>query len=290
VAYALAAYLWWGMVPIYFKAVAYVPAMEVLAHRIVWSVVLLIILMRVYGRWRTALEALRCPKTVITLCVTTLLLALNWFTFIWAVAHDQVLQASLGYFINPLLSVLLGFVFLGERLRRWQMFSVALATVGVIYLTIACGQMPAVALILATTFGVYGLLRKTAKVDALVGLTVETVLIGPFALAYLIYLGVGGVGFFATVSRGTDLLLAFAGVVTAVPLLWFANAARRLRLSTLGFLQYIAPSLQFLLAVAAYGEIFTKEHLITFTCIWTALVIYSIDTAKKKGVRMIFGR
>ena len=278
--YGLAAYMWWGMVPIYFKAVADVPAAEVLAHRIVWSVVLLIVLMRVYGRWRTVLEALRSRKTVITLCGTTLLLTVNWFTFIWAVAHDQVLQASLGYFINPLLSVLLGFVFLSERLRRWQMFSVALATGGVIYLTIVYGQMPIVALVLATTFGFYGLLRKTAKVDALAGLTVETVLIGPFALAYLIYLGIGGVGFFATISHGTDLLLAFSGVVTAVPLLWFANAARRLRLSTLGFLQYIAPSMQFLLAVAAYGETFTKEHSIAFTCIWTALLIYSIDTAR----------
>jgi chloramphenicol-sensitive protein RarD len=280
VMYGLAAYAWWGLVPIYFKAVAHVPAMEVLAHRIVWSVVLLAVLMRVYGRWRAAIESLRTRQTVITLCGTTLLLAVNWFTFIWAVAHEEVLQASLGYFINPLLNVLLGFVFLRERLRRWQTFSVALAAAGVTYLTISYGQMPYIALILATTFGFYGLLRKTAKVDALVGLTVETMLIGPFALAYLIYLGVGGVGLFGTVSLTTDGLLALAGVVTAVPLLWFANAARRLRLSTLGFLQYIAPSGHFLLAVVAYGEAFTVTHLITFTCIWIALAIYSIDTAR----------
>ncbi len=280
VMYGLAAYGWWGLVPIYFKAVARFPAVEVLGHRIVWSVVLLAILMRLYGRWHAAMDVLRSPRTVVTLCGTTLLLAVNWFTFIWAVAHDELLEASLGYYINPLLSVLLGFVFLRERLRPWQMFGVALAAVGVTYLTVSYGRVPYIALVLAVTFGFYGLLRKTAKVDALVGLTVETVLIVPFALAYLIYLGVTGAGSFAVESWSTDLLLAAAGVVTALPLLWFAHAVRRLRLSTLGFLQYIAPSGQFLLAVAVFGENFTLAHMITFGCIWIALVIYSIDTAR----------
>jgi chloramphenicol-sensitive protein RarD len=280
VVYAVAAYGWWGLVPIYFKAVAHLPPAEVLAHRIVWSVVLLAVLMRVYRRWVDGWTALRDRKTLLTLCGTTLLLALNWFTFIWAVAHEQVLEASLGYFINPLFTVLLGFVFLRERLRRWQTASVALATVGVTYLTVAYGHMPVVALLLAGTFGFYGLLRKTAKVDALVGLTVETMLIGPVALGYLIYLGAEGSGYFGAVSRGMDALLAFAGVVTALPLLWFAHAARRLRLSTVGFLQYIAPTMQLLIAVVAFGEPFTGDHLISFGCIWTALLIYSIDTAR----------
>ncbi|MHC4695548.1 MAG: EamA family transporter RarD [Planctomycetota bacterium] len=280
VAYGLAAYLWWGMVPIYFKQVAHVLPTEVLAHRVIWSVVLLSVLMRIYDRWHVAYDLLRNKLTIITLCGTMILIAGNWLVFIWAVANDRVLQASLGYFINPLFSVLLGFVFLRERLRRWQIVSVALAGIGVAYLTLGYGQVPWVALFLAVSFGFYGLLRKTAKVDALVGLTAETTLLAPLALGYLIYLAIRGDCVFGTQSRWMDLLLALGGVITAVPLLWFTNAARRLRLATMGFLQYIAPSMHFLLAVAVYGEAFTLAHQITFACIWTALIIYSIDTAR----------
>ena len=278
VGYGVAAYGWWGLVPVYFKAVAHVAPAEVLAHRIIWSVVLLAVLMRIYGRWRAAVAALRSRSTVITLLGTTTLIALNWFVFIWAVVHDRVLEASLGYFINPLVNVLLGFVFLRERLRRWQMLSVALAAVGVAYLTFNYGQVPIIALVLAGSFGLYGLLRKTAKVDALTGLTVETTLLAPLALAYLGVLAWGHECSFGTESWRTSGLLALGGVITAVPLLWFTNAARRLRLATLGFLQYLAPTGHFLLAVVAYGEPFSQVHLICFACIWTALVIYSIDT------------
>lgn len=280
VAYGIVAYGWWGLVPIYFKAVATVPAVEVLAHRILWSVVLLAVWMRLRGRWPAAVAAMRSRRTVITLLATTVLIAGNWYVFIWAVANDHVLQASLGYFINPLVNVLLGFVFLGERLRTWQTLAVALAAAAVLYLTLVYGQFPWIALILAGSFGVYGLLRKTAKVDAPVGLTVETTLLLPLALAYLTYVGVEGELVFGARSRWTDLLLVLAGAVTALPLLWFTNAVRRLRLATLGFLQYIAPTGHFLLAVGLYHEPFTAAHGITFGCIWTALAIYSIDTAR----------
>jgi len=282
VLFGLAAFLWWGLVPIYFKAVAHVSPWEVLAHRIVWSVVLLAVLMRVYRRWPAAVEAVRCRQTVVTLLGTTVLIALNWFVFIWAVGNDRLLEASLGYFINPLVNVLLGFVFLRERLRRWQWISVALAAAGVIYLTWRLGTLPTVGLLLAGSFGFYGLLRKTARVDALVGLTLETTLLAPLALAYLLYLASQEACAFGFQSRQTDVLLALAGVITAVPLLWFANAARRLRLATIGFLQYLAPSLQFMLAVLVYGEPFSTSHLTAFACIWTALAIYSVDTARSR--------
>ena len=279
VAFGVAAYLWWGLVPIYFKAVAHVPATEVLAHRIIWSTVLLAGLMGWFGRWPAAIASLKSRRTMVTLGATTVLIACNWFVFIWAVANDRLLEASLGYFINPLLNVLLGVVFLRERLRRWQIVSVVLAGIGVFYRTVQLGELPVVALILAGTFGMYGLLRKTAPVDALSGLTVETALLLPFAVGYAVYMGVGDRAVFGTSSVGTSVLLAMGGIITAVPLLWFTNAARRLRLATLGFLQYIAPTLQFLLAVAAFDEPFRRGQLVSFGCIWIALAIYSADTA-----------
>jgi chloramphenicol-sensitive protein RarD len=278
VAYGVAAYLWWGLCPIYFKAIASVPALQILGHRIVWSVVLLVLLTLVQRRWAPVWTVCRDRRTLLRLCVTTALIANNWGLFIWAVTHDQLLQASFGYFINPLVNVLLGFVFLRERLRRMQTVAVLLAVAGVAYLIIGYGQVPWLALVLAFSFGFYGFLRKTTRADALVGLTVETALLTPIALAYLVYQGLRGDGAFGMVSREMDLLLVSAGVVTAVPLLWFAAAAKRLWYSTLGILQYLAPTGQFLLAVLAYGEPFTREHLISFSLIWAALIIYTADT------------
>lgn len=277
VAFGVAAYLWWGLVPIYFKAVAHVPETEVLAHRIIWSTVLLAALMCWFGRWPVALASLKSRKTMVTLGATTVLIAVNWFMFIWAVANDHLLEASLGYFINPLLNVLLGVVFLRERLRPWQIVSVIIAAIGVSYRTFELGELPVVSLVLAGTFGMYGLLRKTAPVDALTGLTVETALLLPLAVGYAVFITIDDRASFCTVSVGTSVLLAMGGVVTAVPLLWFTNAARRLRLSTLGFLQYIAPTLQFLLAVIVFGEPFHRAQLVSFGCIWIALAIYSAD-------------
>lgn len=280
VAYAVAAYGLWGVFPLYFKLVVHVPALEVLAHRIIWSLAFLVGLMLLRRNARGVFVALRDRRTLVTLTITTLLIATNWFLFIWAVTHDLVLQASLGYFINPLVSVLLGFLFLRERLRRLQTLAVGLAGLGVGYLTVLGGQFPGLALYLACSFGLYGLLRKIARVDALAGLTVETGLLTPLALGFLVTQMVRGQAVFGASSVGMSLLLVLAGVVTATPLLWFAEAARRLRLATLGFLQYLAPTGHFLLAVLAFGEPFTRAHLVTFACIWTALAIYSIDTVK----------
>lgn len=280
VLYATAAYGLWGVFPVYFKLVATVPALEVLAHRIIWSLVFLLGLLLARHRLRGALSVLRDRRTLITLGLTTLLIATNWLLFIWAVTHDLVLQASLGYFINPLVSVLLGFLFLRERLRRWQTAAVVLAGLGVGCMTLLAGQFPGLALYLAVSFGLYGLLRKVARVESLVGLAVETGLLTPLALGFLVTQMIRGQAVFGAGSTELSLLLMLAGVITATPLLAFTAAARRLRLATLGFLQYLAPTGHFLLAVLAFGEPFTRAHLATFACIWAALAIYSIDTLK----------
>jgi chloramphenicol-sensitive protein RarD len=287
VLYGLGAYLAWGLVPVYFKAVAQVPALEVLAHRVVWSVVLLGVLMGIQGRWREAAVVLRNRSTMLTLACSTALIATNWLTFIWAISHGRVLQASLGYFINPLVNVLLGFLFLRERLRGWQKVSVLLAAAGVAYLTISFGRVPWIALVLATSFGLYGLLRKTVPVDAMAGLTLETALLGPAALAFLLVQAARGAAFFPGHSWQMNVLLPLSGVVTAVPLLWFVNGARRLRLSTMGFLQYVSPTEQFLLAVLAFGEPFGHVQQVSFACIWTALAIYTADTVLRTRASVV---
>lgn len=270
-----AAYLAWGFFPLFFKAVVHVPPLEVVAHRIVWSMLFLALLVTMSGRWGEIRSAVRVPKTFITLCATTVLIAANWLVFIYAIGQGHVLQSSLGYFITPLVNVFLGYALLGERLHRWQTVSLLLAVTGVVLLAVRYGQLPWIALVLAVSFGLYGLLRKTVAVDSLVGLSIETFLAGPVALLFLVDRGVAGQGAFLAGSLHDSLLLPLAGVVTAVPLLLFTAAARRLRLATMGFLQYITPSLHFLLAVWVYGERFTTTHLITFLCIWTGLALYS---------------
>lgn len=277
VAYGLAAYGFWGLAPVYFKLVQVVPAVEVLAHRVIWSVVVLVLLTLARRRWRAVLDVVRRPATLRTLCLTSVLIGGNWLVFIWAVGHGHVMQASLGYFIGPLVSVLLGFVFLRERLTRGQSLSVLLAAAGVVYLTVSRGQLPVLGLFLAFSFALYGLLRKTAAADALTGLTVETMLLMPLAVAFLGHEIAVGRAVFASGDGMLNLLLLAAGPVTTVPLLWFAAAARRLRLATVGFLQYVTPTGHFLLALA-YGESFTSAHGAAFACIWIALAIYSADT------------
>lgn len=275
--YGLAAYLTWGFGPVYFKAVAHVPAAEVLAHRIAWSLLLLAGYLLARGRGREVAAALRDRATRRALALTTLLIAVNWFVFIWAVAHGRVLEASLGYFVNPLVNVALGRLCLGERLRRRQGAAVLLAAVGVLFLTVRLGRVPLVSLVLAFSFAFYGLLRKTVRAGGAAGLTVETLLLLPAALGYLLLLAGQGRLVFGNTGGGDALLLAASGPVTALPLIWFANAARRLRYATVGFLQYLTPTLHFLLAVVAYGESFTRTHLLAFACIWTALGLYSWD-------------
>jgi chloramphenicol-sensitive protein RarD len=284
VAYGLAAYGAWGLAPVYFKAVASVPALEVLAHRVVWSVAILVALMFFRGQWRVAIQALRHRQTHLILIATTLLIATNWYLFIWSVEHNLVLQASLGYFINPLVNVLLGVVFLRERLSRWATISVALAAVAVAIQAVQGAGIPYIALALAFMFGIYGLLRKVVKIKAVPGLAVETMMLFPPAVGYLVWLGMQDSGQFLARSWSFDVLLIFAGFMTTLPLIWFTKAARRLPLSTMGFMQYIAPSLHFLLAVLAYGEAFTYHHAITFGCIWIALGIYSVDAMRRAAL------
>jgi len=265
--YGLAAYGWWGLAVIYFKAVAHVPPLEVLSHRVVWSVPLLFGLLALRGRLGEVRAAFRDRRTLAILFLTTLLIGSNWLIYIVAVTSGHILQSSLGYYINPLVNVMLGMAVLGERLRPAQWASVLLATAGVLYLAFSYGRPPWFALSLAATFALYGLLRKTVRAEGSVGLTVETTLMLPAALAFLLLQATRGDSAFGHVSLGTNLLLLASGLITAMPLIWFANAIRRLPLTTMGFLQYLSPTLQFLLAVAVYGETFTRAHLVTFGCI-----------------------
>ncbi len=281
VIYGLAAYSIWGFFPIFFKALEGATPLEIVCHRIFWSVVFLFILVTLSRQLGKVRNTLHNRFTLITLCGSTLLIATNWLVFIYAVQRGEVLQSSLGYFITPLLSVLLGFIFLRERLNRWQLLSVLLALVGVLNLTLHHGQIPWIALILAASFGFYGLLRKMARVEAMIGLTVETLLLAPFALGYLVYLATQHENSFLVGTLQLDLLLPLSGVVTAIPLLLFVAAARRLQLATTGFLQYITPSLHFILAVWLYNEPFSRGHLISFFFIWAGLGIYSSNALWK---------
>ena len=275
--YGVCAYLIWGFFPVYFKAFGSVPALQVVSHRIVWSLVFLLLLSFRPGRWDDIRRAMTDRRSRLILVTTAILIATNWLVFIIAVGHGQVLQSSLGYFITPFVSVLLGLIFLKEQLRRLQLVSLLLAATGVITLTLRYGSIPWTALILAVTFGSYGLLRKVVKTDALAGLTVETIVLAPVACAFLVYVAWRGEGSFLAGGLKINLLLVSAGVATSVPLLLFAAAARRLRLATIGFLQYITPTLYFLLAVAVYGEPFSSAHLASFLCIWAGLICYSWD-------------
>ena len=282
VLYGLAAYTFWGLAVFYFKAIANVPPLEILAHRILWSVPFLLGWLAVRGRLGDLRAALRSRRTVAILLVTTFLIASNWLTYILAISTGRVVQSSLGYYINPLLNVLMGMIFLGERLRPVQWVSVLLAAAGVTFLAVSFGSVPFISLILAGTFSLYGLLRKTVPADGPVGLAVETSLLLPVAAVYLAFQGAHGRLSFLHVSRTIDVLLLVSGLVTTVPLLWFTNAVRRLRLATIGFLQYLSPTLQLLLAVGVYKEPFTRTHLVTFSFIWTALGIYSIDALRRR--------
>ena len=271
----LSAYSLWGFFPVYFKAVKQVPPLEMVSHRVVWSLLFLALLMSGAGEWPAARSALANRRTLLTLACSTILIATNWLVFIHAVGANQLLQSSLGYFISPLVSVVCGYLFLGERLRRLQLVSLLLAVAGVSIQVILFGRIPWIALVLASTFGLYGLVRKTARVEAMAGLTLETIIAAPLALGYLLWLGTRGEGAFLAGSLRDDLLIPLSGVLTALPLIWFAAAARRLKLATIGFLQYITPSLHFLLAVSLYGESFTPIHLVSFLFIWTGLACYS---------------
>ena len=272
----LGAYLLWGVLPLYFKAIDHVGAMEIVAHRIVWSLFFLAALVTVSGRWPAILAAVATPRVLMTLALTATLIAINWLVYIYAVVSGHVLEGSLGYYLNPLVNVLLGVVLLKERLSVFQKAAVGLAAVGVAILAAGAGDALWISLTLAASFALYGYLRKVAPVDSLEGLSIETAILAPLALGWIVWLQASGTGGFLD-TRGTDILLILGGAVTAVPLLLFTAAARRLPYSTLGFLQYIAPSLQFLLAVLVFGEPLTTAHIVCFAFIWTALAIFVFE-------------
>jgi chloramphenicol-sensitive protein RarD len=274
---AASAYLIWGLVPIYFKAVADVSAFEIIAHRILWTVLLMggvLLLTRNPAGFLALREE---PKLIPWVVLAAFFVTANWLVFVWAVNAGRVLETSLGYYINPLVSVLLGFVFLGERLRPLQMAAAGLAAAGVLNQIYQLGQLPWVSLVLAVTFACYGLLRKRIPLDPVSGLFFETLLTAPIAALYLALLASQGTMAFAAGSLSRDVLIAFSGIVTAVPLVLFAAGASRLRLTTMGFLQYLAPTLTFLQAVLLFDEPFGAAHLVTFGFIWTGLFVYSID-------------
>jgi chloramphenicol-sensitive protein RarD len=275
--YALAAYVLWGLFPIYFKALQAIPPLEILLHRMVWSLVFLLIVLAVRKQWRWLHATFRQPKVLAGFTASALLLSANWFIYIWSVNHGRVIDASLGYFINPLVNVLLGFFVLRERLRPLQWAAIAIAAAGVAWLTWQNGHPPWTGLMLGLTFGLYGLLRKTAVLGPLEGLSLETLLLFPLAAIGLSMLAVNDHNSFAHVPAATRWLLMAAGPITAVPLLMFASAARRIPMATLGVLQYITPSLQLLLGVWLYHEPFGTRFA-GFAAIWVALAVYSLES------------
>ncbi len=279
------AYGVWGLFPIYLKLLASVPALEVLSHRVVWALGFLALLAARRGLLGPLREAFR-GRTVLVLAASSLAIAANWLVYIWSVQTGRILESSLGYFINPLVNVLLGVVVFKEKLDRPELLATGLATLGVGWMTLRAGGVPWIALALASLFGGYGVLRKLAPVGAVVGLVVETLLLAPLALAYLAWSHAAGELAFLSRGRGLDLLLALSGPVTAVPLLLFVGAARRLPLSVLGFLQYLSPSLQFLLAVFVYGEPLTRSKVMAFGLIWSGLLILVARSLREPTSRL----
>lgn len=279
--YALLAYGAWGIFPLYWKAFGTIPAVEILCHRMMWSMLLLWGILAGQGQIQQLRQVWNSPRQWGRLGITAAILSVNWGLYIYGVNSDRVIETSLGYFINPLVNVLLGFVVLGERLSRAQQGAVGLAIAAVGIFISQLGQVPWIALALAFSFGMYGLLRKTNSVKPLVGLTVETTLLAPIALGVILYETVQGQSHF-TQSPTITLLFIGCGLVTSAPLLWFNHAAQRLTLSTLGFFQYLAPSIQLLLGVALYREPFTTVHGLTFGLIWSALALYAISSLKPR--------
>ncbi|MCL4408998.1 MAG: EamA family transporter RarD [Gammaproteobacteria bacterium] len=280
VLFALAAYGIWGFAPIYFKAVAFVPALEILTHRILWAFFFLLALLFASGKMRQVLLAFQSPKQLALLALAALLIGLNWLLFIWAVANDHILDASLGYYINPLLNVAIGVLFFSERLRRLQLYAIGLAIAGVAVQIITFGSVPWIALVLASSFATYGAIRKKLPFDSLTGLFLEVILLLPLMLVYFIGFANSDASNLLNNTWQLNSLLIFAGIITTVPLLFFTGAAKRIRYSTLGFFQYIAPSLMFILAVFLYGEPLSADKLITFVMIWSALALYSYDAMR----------
>ena len=286
VLYGVAAYLMWGFFPIYIKALQVVSSLQIMLHRVVWSFLFVMLLILLRREWPRFKDSLRKPRVLLTYTLTAVLLVVNWLIFIYGINSGQVVETSLGYFINPLLSVALGVVFLRERLRPMQWFPVGLAALGVLYLTLQYGSLPWIALGLAFSFGIYGLIKKIAPLGSLHGLSLETGIIFIPALLFLLYTESQGNGSFGHLGWNVTLLLAFAGVVTALPLLLFGLAARSIPLTQLGILQFIAPTVQFLLGIFLYQEPFTVTRLVGFTIIWLALLIFTLEGMYERRKRI----
>ena len=277
---AIGAYCLWGILPIYWKLVSNVPAQEILAHRILWSLLFMLAVVLVMNRKKQLYEEISqlmgTPTKLLALVMGAIFITVNWFIYIWAVNDNRVIETSLGYYINPLFSVFLGILFLKEKLSFWQIISVALAASGVFYMTVHFGSIPWVAIILAISFGFYGLCKKIAALSPITSITLETLLIAPFAFSYLLYLNYHGIGSFVGLSF-TSLILAGSGVVTAIPLVLFANGANHLSLTMLGFIQYLSPTIALLLGIFLYHESFTQVHYVAFALIWAALLVFSLS-------------
>jgi chloramphenicol-sensitive protein RarD len=280
--YAATSYVLWGLLPLYWKVLEEVPAFQILCHRITWSLVFLVFI-QIFRRNLSWLKgAFRNKKIFFTFLTTSLLLSANWFTYIWAVNNGRTIEGSLGYFINPLFTVVLGVVFLKERPDKWSWLAIILAALGIIFTIIIYGNVPWIAFVLAGSFGIYGLLRKTASLNSLQGLTMETLLLFITATAILIYFEIKGTGSFGYLSLSKNLLLSFAGIATSIPLLLFAAGARRIQLTSIGILQYIAPTLQFLIGLFIFKEAFSTSRMIGFTFVWIALIIYAVNNILKR--------
>ncbi len=278
VGYGILAYIMWGLLPLYWKMLAKIPAMEILAHRIFWSFVLMVALLLFTDNWHSLTALLRSNnrKNLLFIFISSVVISINWFTYIWAVNSELVLETSMGYYINPLVVVLLSMTVFKEKLNPLQWVAIVLASIGVLIMTFQYGRIPWVALTLAVSFALYGLLKKINSVDSMLALSIETSLLMPFALAYILYIQYQGNGALGVVSPAEVLALICTGIATAAPLLFFAKATRRIKFSTVGFLQYIAPTLSFLLGVFVFKEQFTPIHLLSFSFIWAALITYSL--------------
>jgi len=285
-AFAISAYVMWGLLPFYMKAVAHIPAAEVVAHRVIWAVPIAGLLLIILRRTDDLLAALRSPKTLLMACVTAALISVNWGIYVWSIANGYALDAALGYYINPLFSVLLGSVILGERPNRVQMVAIALAAGAVVVLTVAAGGLPLVAVGLTLSWGFYAFFKKSLPVGPNQGFMLEVLILLPVALGYVVYLSVTETGHIGGTAVDTTLLLG-CGLVTAVPLITYANGAKLLQLSTIGILQYIAPTMIFLIAVFVFGEEFDGARMIAFPMIWAALVIYSMSLVKQMRTKPV---
>ena len=279
---AASGYAFWGLTVIFYKQLTHVSAYEVLAHRTLWSVLLTVGLIFLFKRRAAFVAALTNKRLLLTLTATSLIIGTNWFVFIYSINEERVLETSLGYYINPLISVLIGVAFLSEKLTRPQIVAVVLAAVGVLIMTIDFGEVPWISLFLAVTFAIYGYLRKITKVDPLEGLAIEVIILLPFAMGYLAFMESGEGTALMHEGSWTVFLLMLAGPMTVIPLFLFNYGAQRIRLATLGLMQYLAPTVQLVIAVWMYGEALTDTHLVTFGLIWTGLALFSWDTWRRE--------